>query len=80
MAISNLPAFLLRFGPRGDAFFSLAKSQGSPLDEGVAFLKFDRSMKEWSEVHFHCPEGEDVEQVTVKAFMKFMFFWSNIYF
>ena len=69
----------LRFGPRGDAYFSLTKIQAgarqeSELEESVAFLKFDRSMKEWTEVHVHCPEREDMEQVRVRTFMKLSFF------
>ena len=64
--IRHLPAFP-RFGQRGDSYFYLTKTQGSELDDSVALLKIDRSMKAWSEVHFHCPEREDVEQVTTKA-------------
>ena len=53
----------LRYGSRGDAYFSLVKTRGSALGDSVAFLKFDRSMKEWTEVHFHCLEMEDMEKV-----------------
>ena len=65
---SNL---LFRYGSRGDAYFSLVKTRGSSLDDSVAFLKFDRSMKEWTEVHLHCLEMEDMEKVwTAKAVTK----------
>ena len=54
---------LLRYGSRGDAYFSLVNTRGSALGDSIAFLKFDRSMKEWTEVHFHCLERVDMEKV-----------------
>ena len=58
---------LIRYGSRGDAYFSLVKTRGSALGDSVAFLKFDRSMKEWTEVHFHCLERVDMEKVCMKS-------------
>ena len=71
-----------RFGPRGDTYFSLTKTgggarQGSQLEDSLAFLKIDGSMKEWSEVHFHCPEGEDMDQVS--KFTKLNFLKLSVY-